>query len=119
MRISDWSSDVCSSDLRALIGAAVEAVGIDARVGHAFPHPHPDPLDVGQQVEAIGAVDQRRHRGRAELRVALYGAEMKDLVAYRRQPLRGQDLREQLGQPRSEERRVGKEWVSPCRERGA
>src|SRR3546814_4635181 len=75
MRISDWSSDVCSSDL--------------------------DPLDVGQQVEAIGAVDQRRHRGRAELRVALSGAEMKDLVAYRRQPLRGQYLREQLGQPRA------------------
>src|SRR3546814_13652907 len=40
MRISDWSSDVCSSDLRRALPArrAVAAVGVDARIAEAHRH---------------------------------------------------------------------------------
>src|SRR3546814_13497585 len=93
MRISDWSSDVCSSDLkRALRRAPVGKCGIDRA---------PDEARIerrGQQVLRPTAQDGARF-GDAEL---LGGDEGKD-----------------GGMPgdRSEERRVGKECVSTCRSR--
>src|SRR3546814_9559666 len=49
MRISDWSSDVCSSDLRALGG--VEPAPLDAgRVGGAR-HDSAQRIDLAHQVE--------------------------------------------------------------------
>src|SRR3546814_12434471 len=97
MRISDWSSDVCSSDLP---GAGVdaphviddqgqgqlaqeryqlgEAVGVE--MDHRMPAERDDFLDDGADGAAVGV-----------------GAEVAD--------------------DRSEERRVGKECVSTCRSR--
>src|SRR3546814_5655117 len=70
LRISDWSSDVCSSDLFGL-------------------------LAVGDQVEGIADVLLHRARGAQPVEAA-HG---------------------EGGVARSEERRVGKECVSPCRSR--
>src|SRR3546814_9702875 len=69
MRISDWSSDVCSSDL---------GCGCDRQ-------------------EVAGAAPRR---ARARLPVAA-----------------GRDHSASVRLERSEERRVGKEWVSTCRSR--
>src|SRR3546814_17241598 len=97
MRISDWSSDVCSSDLAVL--------GDVARRSHR----HVEPLAVGRRddvarpvVAAAGQIDDLfglggdhclpRFIGKAQQRVG-------------------------IGDVRSEERRVGKECVRTCRSR--
>src|SRR3546814_20928142 len=79
MRISDWSSDVCSSDLADM--AAV----IGAQDG-----------------------DNLAHRGSCEPQ------RQVDFLD-RHQPLRSRKTNRRNS--RSEERRVGKEWVSTCRSR--
>src|SRR3546814_18489327 len=104
MRISDWSSDVCSSDLRE--------VHVKARV---LVQPRPDlgvlvggvVVDDQMQVLVLGglAVD-----GLEEPQPLLMSVE---LIGHR-QYLTGKHV--QCG--RSEERRVGKECVSTCRARG-
>src|SRR3546814_15645630 len=97
MRISDWSSDVCSSDLCPF------------RAADAFGEDRPEFLLVAHDEEpAIArAVELARdQRGMGRTRRALRrhavihvpGAEIVDVV-------------------RSEERRVGKECVSTCRSR--
>src|SRR3546814_8246190 len=90
MRISDWSSDVCSSDL----GASHNPAGylglhmcllrgdVEAAAGH-----RQGPLGCGQNEDRAAGAD--RHLGSALVRA----------------------------QDRSEERRVGKECVSTCRSR--
>src|SRR3546814_14933953 len=98
MRISDWSSDVCSSDLRGELAQPRDAV-LGGGMG-------------GEQ--AVGAMAVQRiddeHVGRC--RIALGGAV---LDATRR----AVDLLQRRGKPqrlsRSEERRVGIVVVSPCR----
>src|SRR3546814_5721378 len=82
MRISDWSSDVCSSDLDGL-----------HRDGKVVGHP--------AMRRQPGAVRQRALRNRTG--------------NLRRQ--REIDGTAELVRIRSEERRVGKEWVSTCRYR--
>src|SRR3546814_13767063 len=102
MRISDWSSDVCSSDLlggergqREDVGARDAAVEQVAADHHALPGDPAAPSPDRQRVEQrLGGVLVR-----AVARIE-HGAI--DLV------------RDQ----RSEERRVGKECVSTCRSRG-
>src|SRR3546814_2548941 len=71
MRISDWSSDVCSSDLRAEdglpVGAAVGAVADDHRVAQAVAVALVRPagpakiggIDGGQLVAGVGADHHR------------------------------------------------------------
>src|SRR3546814_11555867 len=100
MRISDWSSDVCSSDL------------IAARLGvlEILLRPAADlPLEIiaGTAIVAkpdrciidiVKCGDRRVHR------IEIGG------------PLGSRDLRDRRV-PRSEERRVGKECVSTCRSR--
>src|SRR3546814_2690207 len=91
MRISDWSSDVCSSDLvlqaHVLHGLGqVQRLGRIRRLGPAMG-------DVAERA-AAGADLPQDHEGR--------GAVAEALV----------DVR-----ARSEGRRVGKEWVSTCRSR--
>src|SRR3546814_11616929 len=98
MRISDWSSDVCSSDLQR----ALRALEQDAAAGAAclvklepdrrgiFENLRRDRLDLGQQ---SGAVGFRRTEATAQRVV--------------------------MRQQRSEERRVGQEWVRTCRSRWA
>src|SRR3546814_16826034 len=107
MRISDWSSDVCSSDLviagrnlsrsvrpgaeRVLIAAlarvAPPPVFLDAR--------HPRRVRLQQ-----GRAERLRRQGGDTLGQALEAATF-------------------AGAQRSEERRVGKECVSTCRARGS
>src|SRR3546814_10863090 len=61
MRISDWSSDVCSSDLQDRIGAAVELdhrlVHAHAVVGDQLAHQ----LELGRDALPLGHL-RRRHR---------------------------------------------------------
>src|SRR3546814_16041937 len=80
MRISDWSSDVCSSDLRLVVG---HCPGVQATAERAH----------------VAGVRLARFIGRE------VGPRVAALVERR------------LGDRRSEERRVGKECVSPCRSR--
>src|SRR3546814_3100873 len=90
MRISDWSSDVCSSDL-----------GED-RIGRGFGAVHALRLGIGlHQRDAIGLA-----RGLGEIvdGVIVDGEETAGRAVFRRHV-------------RSEERRVGKECVSTCRAR--
>src|SRR3546814_11445065 len=97
MRISDWSSDVCSSDLRL---RGIDAF-LDRRAAfHQFAH-------------RLRREMRRRARGIAHRRV--------DRVALPRQPrCFGLQFAQPLAQRlagRTEERRVGKEWVSKGRSR--
>src|SRR3546814_16681104 len=96
MRISDWSSDVCSSDLDALAGVAdhQDRLAAGVRVLDAE-------LDVGQvlglPLQAAAVLDQFR----SGLRTTVAGEGVRQVAV------------------RSEERRVGKECVSTCRSRWA
>src|SRR3546814_12226934 len=95
MRISDWSSDVCSSDLDAQRFGRLDA---ERHVAHRLQRAGAPPGDHLQQV--------------AFAREAL--AEAADLEQ------RGSRWRACHPRAyRSEERRVGKECVSKCRFRGA
>src|SRR3546814_15386613 len=98
MRISDWSSDVCSSDLGAR-DAADRGLrrGCEAREDEA-----------GKGVAEIGG---RTDAGRDELVAILDQDGCRDLADAFGLFLRGHD------DIRSEERRVGKECVSTCRSR--
>src|SRR3546814_14154780 len=94
MRISDWSSDVCSSDL--------------------ILQPHVEPVAI-----ALAAPTLRRDEAVAQ-RVADEPAGVAldrrdvDIGEHRRHPALGAA---RIERPRSEERRVGKEGVSTCRSR--
>src|SRR3546814_16493770 len=97
MRISDWSSDVCSSDL--IVDAAVEHQPSDP--------PHRQHLlrdDLGRiedvEVEPVGEILVE------ELQAEFPFREVAHL-----------DRIPQVAAVRSEERRVGKECVSTCRSR--
>src|SRR3546814_17689171 len=107
MRISDWSSDVCSSDLGAR-DAADRGLrrGCEAREDEA-----------GKGVAEIGG---RTDAGRDELVAILDQDGCRDLADAFGLFLRGHDdIARTLGARavRSEERRVGKECVSTCRSR--
>src|SRR3546814_15521185 len=102
MRISDWSSDVCSSDLDRLgiltRGDRPEQVELDL---------HERGIGVGdQRVEQAGAA--RLHR---ELEIMIVIGEAQPGLF---EPL---GIAVEIGDRRlrSEERRVGKECVSTCR----
>src|SRR3546814_15035971 len=92
MRISDWSSDVCSSDLIGF-GDAVTPAPVDIRYPSMLDQPmaelraYPPETVVAEKFQAMVALD-------------MINTRLKDFY----------DLR-------SEERRVGKECVSTCRSR--
>src|SRR3546814_16985697 len=132
MRISDWSSDVCSSDLAALVeGRAGEEIAI-APFGD-FQH---IALKIAAVVEAEiiggdGQIFERTHL-RRRLNAEALALLREDFGIDRlRRPmtrimgavLRGHALARPIGNRvvifRSEERRVGKECVSTCRSRWA
>src|SRR3546814_11248289 len=102
MRISDWSSDVCSSDLSGFVagfgilggprlggGGALGAQLLEQRFAVAF------------EAAVLGRLDAGLLRGLGDERVEF---------ALRAEAQRHRVLR-------SEERRVGKECVSTCRSR--
>src|SRR3546814_16801140 len=100
MRISDWSSDVCSSDLQ---GHPPVQRGVRAG-GRAHPGVHEGTEGAGP---ADGRRDQHPARGR---RAAVHLSRLPD---DRREEIAGTERR-----LRSEERRVGKEGDSTGRYRG-
>src|SRR3546814_5728400 len=89
MRISDWSSDVCSSDLRA---AALDVLFFDA-----------DDLQVTPPVAGFvrGPTPAHAAADDEDVRIHEHGFSACEEAH------------------RSEERRVGKECVSTCRSRGS
>src|SRR3546814_2125661 len=94
MRISDWSSDVCSSDLESAAAALAARHATDAEIANMqaiLQEGGNDPV----------ALNLRFHD-------AIYSA------AHNRHLIR---LLRSLTDTRSEERRVGKECVSTCRSR--
>src|SRR3546814_19260290 len=105
MRISDWSSDVCSSDLAVLptqeladllVGTGEELLGEFA---------HLDSCDVVDRL--LDDADDRRvaHQNTFD--------EVARLLRLAQDTARDPAARF----AKSEERRVGKEWVSTCRSR--
>src|SRR3546814_14588566 len=98
MRISDWSSDVCSSDLLLLEIALRRLQRRQARL-HGR-------IDLGELLLIIGHLH-------VEL-VELIGQFLGQFLIF---ALRGGERPAILLDIRSEERRVGKECVSTCRSR--
>src|SRR3546814_13186327 len=97
MRISDWSSDVCSSDLLAIaIDLATVLPGFfeELCLSLIFPCPFAEwPFEPGIKPAGMN-VEHSAHRADGELRAMHLDKRV-----------------------RSEERRVGKECVSTCRSR--
>src|SRR3546814_2715492 len=101
MRISDWSSDVCSSDLVSGTGLAGQPQGIIGRAGvqtALMPATWQDVLAIEQQLSGANVKPSGWYTG-TQVMTTLRGT-LKEAAL-----------------PRSEERRVGKECVSTCRDR--
>src|SRR3546814_20131648 len=97
MRISDWSSDVCSSDL------ANGQVALGFVVGLGYRNPYLYPFEEFQRWKQHPEIRKYLEGGR---RVS-YGARAINEGGWQSIPTLA----------RSEERRVGKECVSTCRSR--
>src|SRR3546814_12050574 len=95
MRISDWSSDVCSSDLFALLLFFVQLVANFAW----------SPLFFG------------RHQVTSALYLIIFMLMVTVATAFAFAPIRKAAAWLLVPYMRSEERRVGKECVSTCRSR--
>src|SRR3546814_19609171 len=99
MRISDWSSDVCSSDL--------QQTAFDNRAELRRTH-------------VTGVETQRSPRVMfPDLHGLIWRATRRGNLAPHAETLQKRDARRCKCVNRSEERRVGKEWVSKCRSRGS
>src|SRR3546814_10953682 len=105
MRISDWSSDVCSSDLDKRAGWAVERADRERleRLRAFF-----EALGYDRQHAAIRARVFYYHQ------IGYYAIGVRQSIAERR---KNAHLYIDIICGRSEERRVGKECVSTCRSR--
>src|SRR3546814_18103217 len=102
MRISDWISDVCSSDLgRVCCGA---------RQGLSTPWT-PDNEERPCNIRAMAKTPSKRGSGRGKT-----GAGDGKPATKRDGPKKSTG-KKATGKKRSEERRVGKECVSKCRSR--
>src|SRR3546814_20562495 len=126
MRISDWSSDVCSSDLDRLSFAVTGgetiplATGWRYAIGGIRAMPPRAPWDANA---GIGVMHNRMiapigpfalagaawYQGKSDVGIPGYRDRLAALFAGWRAQF-GADMR-------SEARRVGKEWVSTCRSR--
>src|SRR3546814_12541081 len=106
MRISDWSSDVCSSDLLGHRLGRLVGLHRGARGEHLRAAPAADAAAgaIGPALLLAQRHVQARGKGSAQHRVEGFARDAVALLAPRRHP-------------RSEELRVGKEWVSTCSSR--
>src|SRR3546814_17111985 len=129
MRISDWSSDVCSSDLVARRGVARGFAGEFGLLELGISG-HPAILIATRQLEhAVVELVEARERDELEFvsHRAQLALELGDVVAIEigfpieaRRTIVGEQLvreflADRLGEARSEERRVGTECVSTWR----
>src|SRR3546814_11515904 len=97
MRISDWSSDVCSSDLQQFGDEPALAPIIAVKGEHQPKYPDDDQRRIQDDPpQPVLALDPR---------LVLVGPDRRLLVI------------DEEARHRSEERRVGKECVSTCRSR--
>src|SRR3546814_13193220 len=96
MRISDWSSDVCSSDLNSV-------------ASETAPKPAATPATISDAAKEVA-----KTVGEAALPIAKAVAPIAAGLPPETAVRAAFDL---AGPTRSEERRVGKEWVSTCRSR--
>src|SRR3546814_12568993 len=99
MRISDWSSDVCSSDLQHLVG--MRAQGVDQQIV--------DMIEAASRHVGTGDFEGDRRHDQARSRMCTAHAA----------PQSGIPPTVWARPSRSEERRVGKEWVRTWRSRGS
>src|SRR3546814_19247771 len=102
MRISDWSSDVCSSDLLYLIFKLAKTKGMLALEQHIE---NPQESTIFQQFPKVYQNERAMIFLRDYLRLMSLGSEDPHTLA----PL--------MVEERSVERRVGKECVCTCRSR--
>src|SRR3546814_14285562 len=114
MRISDWSSDVCSSDLADWAAAMFDTVG---RRSANAEHGRATGL-INGRLHAVRTVEsQVIDDVRAELQALATAITRDDRVALRRLIVAYHKRRLRMAAARSEARRVGKESVSTCRSR--
>src|SRR3546814_14178743 len=111
MRISDWSSDVCSSDLLVAKGWGDEPplnylLQIVSYMGLAD-------CDWGDVIVLVGGNELRRFE--YEFRPVIYADIEARVEAFWQSIRKGKAPKPEYS--RSEERRVGKECVSTCRSR--
>src|SRR3546814_16001847 len=112
MRISDWSSDVCSSDLAGL--SVFAGVGERTREGNDFYHEMKDSNVLDKVAMVYGQINEPPGN---RLRVALTGLTMAEFFRDDKDPAtgKGRDILFFVDNIyRSEERRVGKECVGTC-----
>src|SRR3546814_20551706 len=101
MRISDWSSDVCSSDLDSTLQLQPANAIVKAAEKEGIAVSDIDLFELNEAFAAVG-IESARQLGVDADKVNVNGGAIA------------------IGHPvRSEERRVGKECVSTCRSRGA
>src|SRR3546814_7061499 len=125
MRISDWSSDVCSSDLDLAVLVDQRVEGMEELFLRGFLAA--DELDIvdHQHVDRTELVLERHRvpeaQGTDELVHELLGGHVQHAALRMVLPQVPGDGVHQMGlaqaDARSEERRVGKECVSTCRSR--
>src|SRR3546814_12729385 len=130
MRISDWSSDVCSSDLKLVTEQLVPvcapgfAEAVDPPLLHTTDLGRATLIHVTKASEdwaawcraaGVTATDLNRGISCDTIQLAIDAAIQGLGVAIGRRPLIDEDLA--AGRLRSEGRRVGKECVSTCRSR--
>src|SRR3546814_20131809 len=109
MRISDWSSDVCSSDL-----GGIDALVFTGGIGEHQPDMR---ARICARLTWLGITCDADANKAGAFNIASSGADVAVLIIPANEE---QEMAEQcatiLG-ARSEERRVGKECVRPCRYR--
>src|SRR3546814_21153689 len=112
MRISDWTSDVCSSDLQRSAQAAKEIKGLIEESQHKVQAGAQQPGQAGEVMrEVVGSV-----QGVTTImgEIASASHEQSEGIEQVNQTV---TQMEGVVQQRSEERRVGKEFVPTCRYR--
>src|SRR3546814_11508266 len=113
MRISDWSSDVCSSDLMA---AAVHGLLLVRRMALHLGGGALDAQQLGRQREAAAVVEVDLQHLLLLLEPDL-GRPVLGREGLGREIVLGVHVLSSSGRASSEARRVGKECVSTCRTR--